>query len=129
MLRSLVGSEMCIRDRAYREGLKDTSAPHVIALITNERKGETRTNWMLKNQTDLVDGTVYDLIFIGQDLAGNQTGFIATPNITYDITLPVFSILDPIEGAYANYLSISYELSEPLKDGSITWTAFCFKKR
>ena len=107
----------------YREGLKDTSAPHVIALITNERKGDTRTNWMLKNQTDLVDGTVYDLIFIGQDLAGNQTGFITTPNITYDITLPVFSILDPIEGAYANYLSISYELSEPLKDGSITWTA------
>ena len=64
---------------------------------------------MLKNQTNLLDGTVYDLIFIGQDLAGNQTGFITTPNITYDITLPVFTILDPIDGAYANYLSLSYD--------------------
>ena len=108
---------------AYREGLKDTSAPHVIALVTNERKGDTRTNWMLKNQTNLLDGTVYDLIFIGQDLAGNQTGFITTPNITYDITLPVFTILDPIDDAYANYLSLSYEISEPLRDGTITWTA------
>ncbi|MEC9274309.1 MAG: Ig-like domain-containing protein, partial [Candidatus Neomarinimicrobiota bacterium] len=108
---------------AYREGLKDTSAPHVITLIANERKGDTRTNWMLKNQTELLDGTVYDLIFIGQDLAGNQTGFITTPDITYDITLPVFTILDPIEDGYANYLSLSYEISEPLREGTITWTA------
>ena len=107
---------------AYREGLKDTSAPHVIPLEANERKGDTRTNWMLKNQTELLDGTVYDLIFIGQDLAGNQTGFITTPDVTYDITLPVFTILDPVEGSYANYLSLSYEISEPLRDGTITWT-------
>ncbi len=108
---------------AYREGLKDTSAPHVITLIANERKGDARTNWMLKNQTELLDGTVYDLIFIGQDLAGNQTGFITTPDITYDITLPVFTILDPIEDGYANYLSLSYEISEPLREGTITWIA------
>ena len=108
---------------AYREGLKDTSAPHIITLTNNERKGDTRTNWTLKNQTELSDGTVYDLIFIGQDLAGNQTGFITTPDITYDITLPVFTILDPINDAYTNYLSLSYELSEPLREGTITWTA------
>ena len=108
---------------AYREGLKDTSAPHIITLTANERKGDARTNWTLKNQSELSDGTVYDLIFIGQDLAGNQTGFITTPDITYDITLPVFTILDPIDGAYANYLSLSYEISEPLIEGNITWTA------
>jgi len=108
---------------AYREGLKDTSAPHIITLTANERKGDTRTNWTLKNQSELSDGTVYDLIFIGQDLAGNQTGFLTTPDITYDITLPVFTILDPIDGAYANYLSLSYEISEPLIEGSVTWTA------
>jgi len=107
----------------YREGLKDTAAPHVIALISNERKGDTRTNWMLKNQTELSDGTIYDLIFIGQDLAGNQTGFITTPDITYDITLPVFAILDPVNEAFVNYLTVSYEISEPLREGTITWTA------
>ena len=108
---------------AYREGLRDTTAPHVIALESNERKGDTRTNWMLKNQTELLDGTIYDLIFIGQDLAGNQTGFITTPDITYDITLPVFAILDPVNEAYVNYLTVSYEISEPLREGTITWTA------
>ena len=108
---------------AYREGLKDTSAPHIISLTANERKGDARTNWTLKNQSELSDGTVYDLIFIGQDLAGNQTGFLTTADITYDITLPVFTILDPIDGAYSNYLSLSYEISEPLVEGSITWTA------
>jgi len=107
----------------YREGLKDTAAPHVIALVSNERKGDTRTNWMLKNQTELSDGTIYDLIFIGQDLAGNQTGFITTPEITYDITLPVFTILDPVNEAFVNYLTVSYEISEPLREGTITWTA------
>jgi len=107
----------------YREGLKDTAAPHVIALVSNERKGDTRTNWMLKNQTELSDGTIYDLIFIGQDLAGNQTGFITTPEITYDITLPVFAILDPVNEAFVNYLTVSYEISEPLREGTITWTA------
>ena len=108
---------------AYREGLKDTSAPHIISLTANERKGDARTNWTLKNQSELSDGTVYDLIFIGQDLAGNQTGFLTTADITYDITLPVFTILDPIDGAYSNYLSLSYEISEPLVEGSVTWTA------
>ena len=108
---------------AYREGLKDTSAPHIITLTANERKGDARTNWTLKNQSELSDGTVYDLIFIGQDLAGNQTGFLTTADITYDITLPVFTILDPIDGAYSNYLSLSYEISEPLVEGSVTWTA------
>ena len=107
----------------YREGLKDTAAPRVIALVSNERKGDTRTNWMLKNQTELSDGTIYDLIFIGQDLAGNQTGFITTPEITYDITLPVFAILDPVNEAFVNYLTVSYEISEPLREGTITWTA------
>ena len=107
----------------YREGLQDTAAPHVIALVNNERKGDTRTNWMLKNQTELSDGTIYDLIFIGQDLAGNQTGFITTPDITYDITLPVFAILDPVNEAFVNYLTVSYEISEPLREGTITWTA------
>ena len=108
---------------AYREGLQDTAAPHIIALESNERKGDTRTNWMLKNQTELSDGTIYDLIFIGQDLAGNQTGFITTPEITYDITLPVFAILDPVNEAFVNYLTVSYEISEPLREGTITWTA------
>jgi hypothetical protein len=78
---------------------------------------------MLKNQTELSDGTIYDLIFIGQDLAGNQTGFITTPEITYDITLPVFAILDPVNEAFVNYLTVSYEISEPLREGTITWTA------
>jgi hypothetical protein len=103
------------------EGTMDSSAPHIIPLIPIELEKGDYIQVRLSNQNELTDGTVYSLMFVGQDLAGNDG--IAPPNseILFDAVPPEFTDIKPVSGSALNDKHISYTLSEMVDKGSITW--------
>jgi len=104
------------------EGTMDSSAPHIIELIPSELEQGDHIQVLLSNQTELTDGTLYSLMFVAQDLAGNEG--IAPPNteILYDAVPPEFTDVLPVKGNALNHQHVSYTLSEKVASGTITWT-------
>ncbi|MCH7763971.1 MAG: hypothetical protein IIB95_09545, partial [Candidatus Marinimicrobia bacterium] len=103
------------------EGTMDSSAPHIIPLIPIELEKGDHIQVGLSNQNELTDGAVYSLMFVGQDLAGNDA--IAPPNadILFDAVPPEFTDIKPVNASALNHKHVSYTLSEKVEKGSITW--------
>ena len=103
------------------EGTMDSSAPHIIPLIREELLRGDHTRVQLTNQLELTDGSLYTLLFVGQDFAGNEGISLPNENILFDAVPPEFSHILPISGSALNYQHVSYTLSEKIEKGSITW--------
>ena len=103
------------------EGAVDSSSPHIIPLIPKELEKGDHIQYHLSNQDSLNDGTVYSLMFVGQDLAGNESIAPSSINILFDASPPEFSDIKPISASALNYKHVSYSLSEEIESGSITW--------
>ncbi|MFQ6678464.1 MAG: Ig-like domain-containing protein [Fidelibacterota bacterium] len=103
------------------EGTMDSSAPHIIPLIQSELEKGDHIQYRLSNQEELNDGTVYSLMFVGQDFAGNEGIAPSHADILFDAVPPEFSDIKPLSGSALNYKHVSYTLSEKIESGSITW--------
>jgi hypothetical protein len=69
----------------------------------------------------LNDGTVYDIIIEGKDIAGNSNSAVLAENITYDISSPLTELLSPKNDSYLNHDNLDFNLSENLQSGKLTW--------
>jgi len=102
-------------------GKNDPKSPYEIPLTTQEKSGGKHKNVFLLTMPDVVEGSIYKLSFTGRDRAGNFTAPISLPGIQYDFTPPELSLLSLPDSTDINYMYISYDLSEILKEGAITW--------
>jgi len=102
-------------------GKEDPKSPYEIPLTIKEKAaGEHKVDELL-SMPDVVEGAIYKLSFSGHDKAQNFTPPISLPGIQYDFTPPEIAFLEPQDSTNVNHLFISYELSEVLKDATITW--------
>jgi CheY-specific phosphatase CheX len=91
---------------------------HVVPLVFEEMSVGDHPDVKLMQAPRLSDGIVYDLSIFGMDLAGNTSDTITVANLTFDITPPRISIVEPVSGASRNSVAISYKLSEDLIQGT-----------
>ena len=102
-------------------GVPDPNAPHNVPLSGNELTGGAHDNIDLTEAPELVSGASYIINFSGDDAAGNPSEALKIGPLLYDNTPPAITITGPISGSSINSSSISYELSEVLASGTVTW--------
>jgi len=95
---------------------------HVVPLVFEEMSVGDHPDVKLMQAPRLSDGIVYDLSIFGMDLAGNTSDTTTVTNLTFDITPPRISIVEPVSGASRNSVAISYKLTEDLIQGTANWT-------
>ncbi|NOZ03969.1 MAG: hypothetical protein GXO92_05110 [FCB group bacterium] len=72
---------------------------------------------------DLRENVLYTLRITGEDRAGNVSDSETITRIRYDGSPPVITIQFPPENSVVNHSRLSYELSEELASGTVTWEA------
>ena len=102
-------------------GKEDPKSPYEIPLTIKEKSAGIHENQKLILMPEIVEGSIYKLSFSGYDRARNYTVPISLPGIQYDFTLPEIALLSLPDSTDINYLYISYDLSETLKEAVITW--------
>ncbi|MBC8322880.1 MAG: hypothetical protein H8E70_04875 [Candidatus Marinimicrobia bacterium] len=102
-------------------GKEDPKSPYEIPLTIKEKSAGIHENQKLILMPEIVEGSIYKLSFSGYDRARNYTVPISLPGIQYDFTLPEIALLSLPDNTDINYLYISYDLSETLKEAVITW--------
>ncbi len=102
-------------------GKNDSKSPYEIPLTIKEKTaGEHNVNELL-SMPNVVEGAIYKLSFSGHDRAQNYSSPISLPGLQYDFTPPEIALLEPKDSINVNHLFVSYDLSEMLKEASITW--------
>ena len=103
-------------------GLPDPNSPVIFNLTGLELETIFESPKSPKNPPVLNDGSVYNIQFIGEDLASNKSESNVIENVKYDITKPVISIYYP--EAKSNFMGteINIEMSEDLKEGTMIWS-------
>jgi len=102
-------------------GSPDPVQEHRLELKGEELSGQQHAEKLLKNDIELVSGTLYDIKLTGTDLAGNITDTLVARNVEYDIIAPLISIEYPASDIYTRETHIQYNLDENLVDGEIVW--------
>jgi len=103
------------------DGKLDSLSPQIVEMVGDELLPKEKIRIGMKNEPVLVDGSTYNILVNGRDLAGNDSEPVSINNILYDITPPSFSLVSPDSGAALNHQNISYTLSEDLFKGEIIW--------
>ena len=93
----------------------------LIELVDNELLSGTFETGSLTNQTDLIDGTVYNLVMKATDQAGNESETTLAKNITFDQTKPKFTQVIPLTSARINSQLLEWNVDEKLSSGKYTW--------
>ena len=93
----------------------------LIELVDNELLSGTFELGSLTNQTDLIDGTVYNLVMKATDQAGNESETTLAKNITFDQTKPKFTQVIPLTSARINSQLLEWNVDEKLSSGKYTW--------
>ena len=75
----------------------------------------------LSSQTELVDGTVYNIEISAKDEAKNEATAFVAKNITFDTTKPIFTQVTPVASSRVNTQTVSWNVSEKLQSGKYTW--------
>ena len=104
------------------DGEVDSLSPHTVSLVGDELLPGEKIHINLNNEPILTDGGIYSILLTSQDLAGNESDPITVTNVLYDITPPVFTKIYPDSGAALNHQSVSYDISENLHKGTISWS-------
>jgi len=103
-------------------GTTDNNSPHTQVLAGSELNSGTRSSGALTNAPTLVSGAVYRIEFDGIDLAGNSASTVSITGIIFDDTNPIISNPGPASNSSVKSVVVSYELSEDLASGTITFT-------
>ena len=93
----------------------------LIELVDNELLSGTFETGSLTNQTDLIDGTVYNLVMKATDQAGNESETTLAKNITFDQTKLKFTQVIPLTSARINSQLLEWNVDEKLSSGKYTW--------
>lgn len=102
-------------------GVDDTLAPYVATLSVEEMKVGQHTDVILSQTPTVVENALYTLSFSGQDRAGNKTLQAFVPGLQYDFTPPTLTWYAPRSGDAVNHKNVSFENSELLDRGTISW--------
>ncbi|MFQ6612937.1 MAG: Ig-like domain-containing protein, partial [Fidelibacterota bacterium] len=114
----LAGAEVTLEQVG---GNEDPKSPHKVKLTPEARRQGTYSEQIITDKGSLVDGAVYNLTISGRDRAGNEADPALVTMITYDITPPVITIVNPQNNSAINYQTLSYTLSEDLLDGTVNF--------
>ncbi|MEE8335937.1 MAG: Ig-like domain-containing protein, partial [Candidatus Neomarinimicrobiota bacterium] len=91
-----------------------------IPLTENDLQGGIRALDELPGLT-LTDGEQYNLTLNGSDFAGNRAESIEIKNITYDVSAPQISIVNPLSGQHLIKSDITYTTAEILLEADVVW--------
>ena len=103
-------------------GLPDPNSPVSFDLTGIELETIFESPKSPKNPPVLNDGSVYNIQFVGEDLASNKSESNIIENVKYDITKPVISIYYPESKSNFMGTEINIEMSEDLREGTMIWT-------
>ncbi len=103
-------------------GVPDPNSPVTFDLTGVELETIFESPKLPKNPPVLNDGSIYNIVFKGIDLAMNESESIVIDSVKYDITRPVITIYNPQPKSNLMGTEISIEISEDLKDGKMVWT-------
>ena len=104
-------------------GVPDPSSPHTVSLSGSELTAGVHENIDLSASPTLVSGASYMLVFSAVDSAGNASQSLQIGPLMFDNTPPVVTFTGPEQGSSVNHSRLSYELSEVLSSGTVTWTS------
>lgn len=107
---------------SHVSGPPDPDSPHLSNLSGTELDSGQHADRVLSESPELVEGASYALTFAGMDLAGNASEPVVVDRVTYDTQAPLITLEAPGDSSYRNHTRISYALSEPLAEGTVTWT-------
>ncbi len=103
-------------------GIPDGSAPHTVPLSGGELATGAHEGIDLSAAPTLVSGASYNITFSAVDSAGNASQPLQIGPLMFDNTPPVVTVTGPARGSAVNHSQLSYELSESLASGTVTWT-------
>ncbi len=98
-------------------GSEDANSPHKIQLEGEQLQQGDHSKVSLR--AVLQDGSIYEIKFTGEDLAGNISDPVLTPNIKYDISPPILVAQSPYPDSFNRSLTFSYSINENLLIGKI----------
>ena len=102
-------------------GAFDEESPRLIQLSGYELEKSQKSKKPPLNKTTLNNGSVYEIEFKGVDFADNFAKPSVVSNVLFDNENPEIIILAPANNEIVYGASISYSLSENLKEGKIIW--------
>mgnify|MGYP001158560002 FL=1 len=102
-------------------GVEDPRSPHISELENDELLGREIGPINLYNIPALNDGSVYTLMYVGLDPAGNVSDTVKVVDILYDITPPLISITYPESDIYTAETKLLFNINEDLYDFKINW--------
>ena len=105
----------------WTSGKEDLSAPHTIDLVNDELLGKELGPLALTNDPTLIDGSVYSLLYVAFDPAGNQSDTVRVDDILYDVTPPAIVITYPESNIFTTETKLLFEVSEDIYDFMINW--------
>ncbi|MFQ6676172.1 MAG: Ig-like domain-containing protein [Fidelibacterota bacterium] len=103
-------------------GETDPGSPHVLTLAPGELTAGDHQNLLPEPAPELVTGAVYSVSFDGQDRAGNRASGMVIESVTFDSEKPLIAVQTPGGTPYLNRPNLTYELSETLKEATVTWS-------
>ena len=110
-------------------GANDPNSPHKIVLNEDEKKKGAYQDTVLSSQTILQDSTIYRVIFSGTDPAGNESNLVINDNITFDISSPIITIIEPGNNHFTPSTNINYSSSEDLLSAKIIYVGTSADKK
>ncbi|MFQ6608852.1 MAG: Ig-like domain-containing protein, partial [Fidelibacterota bacterium] len=102
-------------------GVNDPATPHIVELVGEELRVGVHPGRELSAQSELVNGSIYSLIFTAVDSAGNAAESVEVNGIQYDIIPPEIVVTQPRIGDYLQSPHLLYELSETCAFAKAVW--------
>ena len=99
----------------------DGSAPVSIDWTGDELNPGTFGQGKLHHQTDLTDGSVYNLEVTAIDRSGNEAVITLSENVTYDKSKPKFTQVFPSTSSRVNSQLLKWNINEEIVAGKYTW--------
>ena len=102
-------------------GNEDTLSPHISDLVRQELNFDEIGPKELENVPKLNDGSIYTIMYVGYDPAGNISDTVKVENVLYDITSPLISISYPSSDIYTTESKMIFNVNEDLYGFNINW--------
>jgi len=100
-------------------GEVDNNSPHEIILNNFVKTKGLHDSTLFSQQINLKNGSVYNIVFLGEDLAENEASGMTIENIEFDDGPPILTIDINSEYNSFNSPSFNYSISEDLSYGKI----------
>ena len=100
-------------------GAEDPNSPHAIELTGQRLKQGAHYDESFNDEINLKDGSIYSLVFSGQDLAGNIATDVSVTNIIFDSSPPSMVINSPQSNGFYNILNLDFSVDEDLKSATV----------